>query len=594
MPAAAAPMQPVVETRLPVVVSPIIPMSNRAGHGGGPVQAASLGSGRGGNPAGGTPDASKVPVVASPVVVPPARIVPPGPGSDAIRLPVVASPVVVPPARIAPPGAPPPQNTDYWQGGGGGNGDWNTPSDWQGDSVPAADDNAVFNLTGSYTVTGDATIQSIAVNQGSVTFDGSISEDSVGSGAFLSGGNDAQVTLDSNAFFYGGPISFADGTVLSVDGTLITTGGQADLLEVENFGQVITSGAITLNTLTVGLGGSYTGDLTLNEAGSLQLDTSASFGGGTLTLDGDASIYLAAAEGTSGGQGSVTDAIGLANGGTLQLGSDSGVTLLLGGPISGDGNLLVTSGIVDITGTGNTYTGSTSVENATLIVDNSTGVASPRILLTDATLISGAAGNGYSGAVIAFGTADTIDAAAGNILAYMGAAGGTLSFAGGSGVDTVIAGDSVTLNMSGGGNNWGVAYGAGSVVNAYSTTGTDTLLGGAGSNVILTGAGTDYVIPGTGDETIYASTGTMDVIASGGSSAFALDYVNGFGGGFTNCVGFSSQDTIALYNYGAGAGQNVLNGAEVVNGNTVLHLTDNTTVVLFGYTDLTAGQIVSV
>ena len=273
------------------------------------------------------------------------------------------------------PNAPGDAGSDNWVGGTDGNGDWNTPGDWS-NGVPASTDTATFatGLAG-YMVTGDATIAGILVNGDLVTFDGAITQDTTGGATFLSATNGAQVTFDSNSFFTGSGLEFADGTLLEVQGILITAGGTADVVLDDGLnGQMITSGQLQVNQLYVQEGASFTGDVALNDGGNITLDTSSSFGGGTVSLLGAGLIYDAAAPGQTSGSTGIGDAIVFEqDGAVLSLGADPGVTLAIGGPISGDGLVLITGGTVELMGT-NTYTGVTVVQDGTLQVDGAGAV----------------------------------------------------------------------------------------------------------------------------------------------------------------------------------------------------------------------------
>jgi autotransporter-associated beta strand protein len=310
---------------------------------------------------------------------------------------------------------------DNWVGGANGNGDWNTGADWTS-GVPAASATATF-ATGDqgYTVTGDATIGGILVNGDGVTFDGAVTQDSTGGGNFLTGINGADVTLDSNAFFDGQGFDFEDGTLLDVQGTLLTTGGVADVLLVDGLNaDLISSGAVTANQLYVQEGGSFTGDVVLTDGGNVTLDTSSNFGGGSLTLQGSATLYEALAAGGTTGSGSIADNIAFAAGGsTLNLAADPGATLLVSGNITGNGSLVVSGGTVELTGA-NTYTGGTDVQYGTLQVDTAASLPSSLVILSGGALVTEPLATGVlkETVVAAAGSSDTVNAVGGNDLVY--------------------------------------------------------------------------------------------------------------------------------------------------------------------------------
>ena len=330
-----------------------------------------------------------------------------------------------------------------WQGDSGadGNGDWNTPADWASGTVPDASASATF-ATGNfgYTVTGDATIGAITVDGDGVTFDGVITQDTGATATFLTALDGAFVTLDANSFLSGGALDFTAGSFLDAQGLLIAAGGTADQMLVEGLsGTVVTSSAIDLNGLYVNTGASFTGDVTLNDGGNITLDTSALFGGGSITLLGTGTIYEALAPGAATGNAGIGDAIAIASGGTLILASDPGVAFAVGGPVTGAGSVLVNGGSVELTGV-NTYTGSTAVQNGTLIVDGQGAVPGGLITLSDAALTTQPDSTGaanFTDSVVGYGSSDTVDAIGGNLLVFAGLSG-AFSFIGGAGSDTVV------------------------------------------------------------------------------------------------------------------------------------------------------------
>jgi hypothetical protein len=522
-----------------------------------------------------------------------------------------------------------PQSFD-WVGGAGGNGDWNTAKDWSPAQVPDASASATF-ATGlfGYTVTGDATIGSIFVNGDGVTFDGVIDEDTGGPTFFLNGYNGADLTLDSNSFVTGQEIDMAQGTLLDVQGGLITTGGYADVAIVEGLdGQMIVANTVQLNQLYVQTGGSYAGNVTLNDNGSITLDTSSSFGGGTVTLLGTGTIYAASALGNGGFIGIGEDIVTYLSGTFLNLAADPNTTLQIGGTISGDGNLIINGGTVELTAV-DSYTGFTDVQDgATLQVDQPGGA--PGVVFLDTGAYTNLAdGQTYSQVVVASSGSDTIDAAGGGLLVFGGGAS-SLNFVGGSAPSTVIGGSGVldatagsgdlifggtsgqdqiysgngnatlvggmgaSLYADGAGNVVLVAGGTGVTADASQDTGNVTVFGAANDAIeVLGGAGNVTAIVNNSDATVYAGPGTMTVFS--GAASLALDYVVGFGGGMTDVVGFNTaSDMINLFGYANGTAQQALASETVAGGNTYLALSDNTRIDLFGVTNLTMANFTSV
>lgn len=551
-------------------------------------------------------------------------------GQVGVRLNDVAS--VLPLDLAAAPAATPGSASDNWLGGAGqdGNGDWNTAADWS-NGVPPASATVTFatGYTG-YTVTGDATIAAIVISGDQLTFDGMISQDSSGGAQFISATNGAQLTLDQNSFVLAptGGIDFAAGTLLDVQGTMIINGGTADVVQVDGLdGQAVVSGSLTVNQLYVQDGASYAGNVVLNNNGNITLDTSSSFGGGTVTLIGAGLIYDALAPGGTGGQTGIGEAIAFAQeGSVLTLGSDPGVTLTISGPITGAGLVLVSGGTVELSGA-NTYTGPTVVQNGTLIVDGAGVVPSSVVFVTDGTVVTdNVQAASYTDTIVASGTSDTVLANAGSQLVFGGAAG-TLTFVGGinsstvvgasgvliatgglagdviyggtsghdslysgAGNSTLVGGTGADLVANGAGNAVLAQWGQGATLDATQATGTTTMFGGAGVSTMLGGSGTVVAVLNSGTADVYAGHGTMDVFA--GSGVLSLGYVVGFAdGSTTNVLDFNvAQDQIALTGYAPGTASELLATETITGGSTILHFSDNATLTLFGVTDLTLGN----
>jgi autotransporter-associated beta strand protein len=494
---------------------------------------------------------------------------------------------------VAAPAQAPGNITDYnWVGdsGAGGNGDWNTSADWSPAAVPGDSASATFATGNSgYTVTGDATIGAITVDGDGVTFDGAITQDTGVTSTFLTGLDDAYVTLDANSFFSGGNINFADGSLLDVQGILLTTGGTADVVIVEGLsGQAITSSALTVNQLYVQTGGSFTGDVTLNDGGSITLDTSSTFGGDTITLLGSGTIYEALAPGATSGNAGIGDAISIASGGTLTLASDPGVDFAVAGPISGAGDLLINGGTVELTGV-NTYTGSTQVQNGTLIADGQGAVPGGLIIVTDGEVITQPDSTGatnFTDSVVAYGTSDTVSAVAGNLLVFSGLSG-SFTFIGGAGSDTVV-GDAGALSVTGG-SVGDLVYGGAGAMSFTGGAGSSTVYGGSGGVTATGGSGGDLIYGTQGQhDVLYSGTGPATLVGGNGAQLFATGSANTelvAGGSLTMDASASAgNDTL----FGAGAG--TMDTMTTSAGTSTVVLGDGaTTLFTTGTADVFAG-----
>ena len=516
----------------------------------------------------------------------------------------------------------------------GGDGDWNTAAMWMPNGIPGDGDTALFATGGNfYTVTGDASVAGITVNGDSVTFDGQLFQTSGVSTAFLTADSAATVTLDQNAFVIGAGINFAQGSVLEVNGTLVDTGGTADVALVDGATADWTNGAgVLLNQLYVQDGGTYAGDVTLRDGGSITLDASGSLSGGTITLAGQGTIYAADAPGGTGGSFTMTeDIVTGASGDAVILASDPDLTFVLSGDISGAGFVAVNGGTVELAGV-NTYTGGTLVDGtgiaASLILAGGDAAGTGAVYLNDGllTTIADSTGSSSFGAtIVGAAGSDTVIATSGALSVLAGQAS-VFTFTGGDGHSSVLGGSGQLIATSGiagdlifggtsgtdvlntGGASAILAGGVGGTLVATgggtsllaAGSGNSTLQGGgstgavyyfgsnSGDTTIQTGSGLSEVIGNGGADTVYGGTGTDYAIAGTGAEQYA--FVAGNGGGTTALFNFNTAtDHLSLQGYGANEAQNAIANALVAYGSTELTLSDNTHIIFYGETGLTTS-----
>ncbi len=518
-----------------------------------------------------------------------------------------------------------------WQGdpGAAGNGDWNTPQDWSPTGIPGSSDTATFALNGAYTVTGSGSAASITAENGQVTFDGALDAN------LLFGANDATVTLDAFAFVdLTQAVSFTPGTTLDVQGILIDASAAVDTARVDGIGaNWITAGQVQANQLEISNGGTFAGNLLLNDQGSLQLDQSASFGGSTLTLAGTGAIHMASFPGAPPIGLAETIAFETAGSG-LYLSADQGAVLNLAGPIGVaagtqtlDNYLNITAGTVELSGAGNLYAGGTVVDGgATLQLDQTGGAGTGAIFLADGALVND--GVQTEQAVVGSFGSDTITGAGGGLvvfaanastLTYVGGAEGNLVLGGagllnaiagsgdtiyagnnsqdvlrtGAGPSTIVGGGTgATLIASGGGDNLLVAGGGNTTLNGAAATGNNVMFGAASGNTTIEGGlGTDTICGVGGADTAYASAGTNDIFA--GNGYLQVDFVAGFGGGTTNIVGFNTaSDKLSLIGYAPNQIETALASAQTFGNNEMLTLADGSKIIFWGTTGIGAGNFV--
>jgi Ca2+-binding RTX toxin-like protein len=193
--------------------------------------------------------------------------------------------------------------------------------------------------------------------------------------------------------------------------------------------------------------------------------------------------------------------------------------------------------------------------------------------------------NGDNPATVIGGSTGTavVNGGAGGGL-FAGGSGDANIIVGGSGAATIFGSSGPDLLFAGGSNPDLLAAGSGN----------ETLsgVGSSGNNVMWAGAGTDLMGGGSGNETFFAGQGSATIIGGSGVDLFA--FVNGQAGGSDVISGFNPDqgDRVDLQGYGPDEVQNALAGATVANGSTTITLSDHTTVLFVGVTDLTASAFV--
>jgi outer membrane autotransporter protein len=202
----------------------------------------------------------------------------------------------------------------------------------------------------------------------------------VGSDAALGSG---AVTLDAGALRTDAALALGNAVTLGAGGGAVDTNGHDATLA----GTITGAGGLTKHgagVLTVTGANTYTGGTTVTE-GTLAIGTGAALGSGSVTLDGaalrtDAALVLGNALTLGAGGGTV---------------DTNGHDATLAGTIAGAGGLTKRgAGALTLTGA-NTYSGTTTIEAGTLIVDGS--LASPVMVSSGTTL----AGTGTLGAGVA-------------------------------------------------------------------------------------------------------------------------------------------------------------------------------------------------
>ena len=358
------------------------------------------------------------------------------------------------------------------------------------------------------------------------------------------------------------------GLTLSNGGSLATTAGLTDgrAVTIAGTGGIInTSGQI--DTFNGAFGGA--GGLTVDGGGRLNLTAANSNYAGGTTVSGGTTLGIASdgslgAAGAGNGlslnastlqtQGVVTSArsVTLAGGSTIDA---DGQSSSFSGKVAGAGGLAITDtaggGIVSLTGTGNNYTGGTTVANAVLGVDadGSLGDVSGGLSLTASTLRIG--GTVTSNRTVTLAGGSLIDAY-GHDSSFLGGIGG----AGGLTVEDTSSGGGGVVSLTGTANN----YTGGTTVDAGAVLAVD----GDGS-LGATGVGNGVTINGGTmrfQSANFTSARTMAV--AGGATLDADAQSSSWSGNIGGSGGLTITDS------SAGGGKIVLGGNNSYVGGTLV------------------------
>jgi Ca2+-binding RTX toxin-like protein len=205
---------------------------------------------------------------------------------------------------------------------------------------------------------------------------------------------------------------------------------------------------------------------------------------------------------------------------------------------------------------------------------------------------------GGTDAISSYGANDTIDAAAGNVtvatfganpdvsggtgnLVYLGGAAGapTITGATGSGMETLFgaSGQDITYKDNPSGASVGSAILA-------SGTGNETLNAGGSSTGVQLAAGSGSVdmVGSTGPDTFYGGSGFATMTGNGGTDLFVFGDTSGHTGGTDIVTDFNSNDTFLTAGYGSNAAATAFADATYSGGNSVVKLSDGTTITFDG------------
>lgn len=280
----------------------------------------------------------------------------------------------------------------------------------------------------------------------------------------------------------------------------------------------------------------------------------------------------------------------------------------MAGTVAVSGNTTLSSNFFVATGGASTITGGSNIAVGVLTGQNSvfqSGASQASYIVAGDNTNSAIVNNNPGGSLIAFtgeggnalvgdgvvngfqtgnGGSDAVQFDAGslglqvNVLTSLGQDAVTIngSTTGGTQVNAITAAnngtDSITLNNGA------------SLTFTNNGAGVSTVVASSGSTVNIGGTGSTSVVAGGGAETFSVSTASGNVTLQGANGGIdTFDFVRASAGVSTAVdvvTNFSAFDSVNLSGYGAGGYT-----AAVVNGSTVLTLSDNTKIIFAGVTD---------
>ncbi len=314
-----------------------------------------------------------------------------------------------------------------------------------------------------------------------------------------------------------------------------------------------------------------------------------------VTVPGATSIIVPAGYAYTAIDQSVTGPITISGGGSLFAGNQS--LTYYGMPASGTVSIAVGDGndLIALPH-GTSYSVGLGNGNDTVYANGSgtvTGGSGDNLFFADSA--------GGVNEINSYGSNDTIVAGAGSVSVNTGGANplifggsGSLQYIGGApGNPTIFGGAGTETLFGGSGQN--ITYFAGTDTVPGSDilaagAGNETLNAGGASNgvALAAGIGTVDMIGSSGNDVFFGGSGVATMTGNGGADIFQFASANEPGGqhGGTNIItDFTSSDSFNTIGYGANAAQDALAAATLTGGNTMVKLSDNTTITFLKVTN---------
>ena len=499
----------------------------------------------------------------------------------------------------------------------GSDGDWNDPTNWSGETIPTPEDTVQFSSTASATLEGAAYIGQIELGGADLTISGDFSNEADQSAVVTDQGSettDSTLCVDPWASLQITNLSLS--TVSLVDlGALITEAASIDSGSVDGqaadwFGNE----TAVAGTLAVYNGGTFAGNLLLENNAALAIDSTANLVGGSITAEGSATVLATQLPNLVGTSATIDDDLSLDQGSVLTIYGTGGQQITLGGTVDGPGTLAVVGASLvlvataqsgatstdlageqlrsaasedaDVKSDGPTYELSSSVLD---LRQSSPATAAPTILCSgDADAVFGGSAafsvvsSGASLIDVQAGTGSNTVSAGSSALSYVQGLGQAVVSCGSSGRDSVQVGLANAVVQTSQGANVQVVGDASITVESGAGDSCIDDRSGVGNLTLYCnqGSGTTSVSAGSGDLAIYGVTGALSVVGGsgeltvwGGSSG--QDTLSG-GSGVETLVGGANCSVIAKSShaglYGTSASNAVID-ASASSGNDTIFAT---------------------
>ncbi len=409
----------------------------------------------------------------------------------------------------------------------GQDGDWNDPTNWSSGQIPTSADTASFTNSTSATIEGAAFVGDLVLQNSDLVVSGDFQSD----GTSLAEVNDQVDSTGTLSIEAWGTLSLDElnlkSTFLEEQGVLVTGASTiASGLIIGGSATWLSSQTTITGTLGIVAGANVFGNVCLQNDAAINLDYSSGLAAGTITAAANSTISFSSLSGGLAPDAVIGDAIYVAAGATLTLGSGDSSPIIIVGSVSGPGSIYLSNSTL-------TFGSASTLSSTPILAGSEIGAPASNYVIDDSTLdLRGddTASNART-SVAAQGASDTIYG--GNttlVVNILTSDASNIDL--GSGVATVY-GSLGALSVSGGTGD----------LTVYDAHSSDTLSGGSSNNTLVGGAGSLITAGGAGLNTIgtTGSSGRLDASGTTGNT----NLFSGSGTGTTTMIGGSGSDVFA-------------------------------------------------